>query len=68
MRDTLGDRMKSYEARETGRQFLPGVPVLARIDGRAFSRFTKPIQRPYDPDFMAVMNEVTRALVQEATR
>ena len=66
MPDGLGDRMKAYEARETGRRFLPGVPVVARIDGRAFSRFTKPIQRPYDPDFMTVMHEVTRALVQES--
>ena len=63
--DSLGDRMKSYEFRETRRQFLPGVPVVARIDGRAFSRFTRGMARPYDSDFMAVMHDVTRALVQE---
>lgn len=32
----LGDRMKEYEVVESGRHFMPLLPVYARIDGRAF--------------------------------
>ena len=40
-KDALGDRMKAYEAQEAGRRLIPMLPVLARIDGRCFSKFTK---------------------------
>jgi len=46
--DELGDRMKEYELRETGRRFMPLLPVYARIDGRGFTKFTKDMKRPYD--------------------
>jgi len=52
--DSLGDRAKRYEA--AGKQFLvPRVPVLARIDGRAFHTFTRGLAKPYDADFHACM-------------
>ena len=41
MEDALGDRMKIYEMAEAGRRFMPLLPILARIDGRAFSSFTR---------------------------
>jgi tRNA(His) guanylyltransferase len=49
MTDSLGDRMKSYESRESDRRFLPMVPVYARIDGRGFSSFTRGMERPCNP-------------------
>lgn len=65
MNDALGDRMKMYESAEAGRKLLPLVPVLARVDGRAFHSFTKNMRRPFDEDFSAAMIETTAALVDE---
>ncbi len=64
MSDALGDRMKAYEAHETSRRFLPGLPVYARIDGRGFSNFTRGLRRPYDERLTAVMIETTKILVE----
>ena len=61
----LGDRMKMYERYETGRRFLPLLPVYARIDGRCFSGFTRGMDRPYDERMAECMMETTRRLVEE---
>lgn len=63
--DALGDRMKAYETRESGRRFLPLLPVYARIDGRCFSSFTKGMDRPYDLGMIEAMIRTTEALVAE---
>jgi len=65
MRDDFGDRMKMYEKRETGRRFMPGIPVIARIDGKCFSKFTKKMVRPFDHRMVTCMKETTRYLVEE---
>lgn len=65
MSDALGDRMKMYEGMEAGKKLIPLLPVLARIDGRAFHSFTRGMRRPFDPDFTASMIETTAALVDE---
>lgn len=64
--DSLGDRMKGYEAAETERRFLPMLPVYARLDGRCFSSFTAGMDRPYDVRMSRAMIETTRALVDKA--
>ena len=61
----FGDRMKSYEAQESGRRFIPLLPVYARIDGRCFSRFTKGMERPYDIAMSRAMIDTTKFLVSE---
>ena len=61
----LGDRMKMYERHETGRRFLPLLPVYARIDGRCFSSFTRGMDRPYDVHMADCMTETTKRLVEE---
>ena len=63
-KDNLGDRMKAYEAQETERRFIPGLPVYARIDGRGFSKFTRGMERPYDHRMSAAMVGTTRTLVE----
>lgn len=65
MADTLGDRMKSYEARESERRFLPMLPVIARIDGRNFSSFTRGMDRPWDQLMTDCMLRTTEALIEE---
>ena len=62
---SLGDRMKTYEKLETQQKFIPTLPIVVRIDGRAFSKFTKPFRRPYDEDLTKVMVETTKALVDQ---
>ncbi len=44
---------------------MPGLPVIARLDGRAFHTFTRGFDRPYDESMMHAMKETTRALVKE---
>jgi tRNA(His) guanylyltransferase len=63
--DSLGDRMKGYERRETEHRFMNFAPVVARMDGRGFSRWTAGLRRPYDENLSNVMVEVTRRLVAE---
>lgn len=65
MNDDLGDRMKMYEGIEAGRRFIPTLPVMARLDGRGFSKFTKGLNRPYDEAMSACMVETTIALVRD---
>jgi tRNAHis guanylyltransferase len=63
--DALGDRMKGYESAEAGRRLMPLVPVMARIDGRCFSSFTRGMRRPYDPTMSEAMIDTTVQLVKE---
>lgn len=63
--DGLGDRCKSFELAEAGRRAMRGLPLLARLDGRAFHTFTRDLRRPYDHGMSTAMIETTRYLVQE---
>lgn len=62
--DGLGDRCKSFEQAEAGRAAMPGIPLLARLDGRSFSGFARGLARPYDERMSRCMIETTRHLVQ----
>lgn len=63
-RDSLGDRMKSYE--NITRTYLPGrMPVIIRIDGKAFHTFTKGFKKPFDDILMRAMQETAAALCRE---
>ena len=64
-KDSLGDRMKSYEWLSTSRQLMPNCPVYARIDGRAFHTLCKGLKKPYSMDFIQTMQEVCKYLVGE---
>lgn len=63
-KDPLGDRMKMYEDPESDRRFMPLLPILARLDGINFSKFTKGMQSPYDLRFRAAMIATTKHLVE----
>lgn len=66
-KDDLGDRCKGYELAEAGRRAVRGLPLLARLDGRAFHTFTRDLKRPYEHGMSIAMIETTRYLVQEMT-
>jgi tRNA(His) 5'-end guanylyltransferase len=61
---TIGDRIKSYEA-TTETRLLPRLPVVVRLDGRSFSKFTKGMEKPFDSKFRKAMVEVTKYLVEQ---
>ena len=65
MTDQLGKRMKEqYEIRT--RTYLPRrTYTILRLDGKAFHTFTRGMKRPYDEDFMCMMDETALALVSE---
>lgn len=61
-KESLGDRMKTYESVHTETSLVPRVPVYVRIDGRAFHTFTRGLVKPFDPDFAWTMQETTKHL------
>lgn len=59
--DSLGDRMKSYE--DAYRLSLPiRMPVILRIDGKAFHSYTKDCEKPVDNDLVKCMNDTASYL------
>lgn len=65
MTDALGDRMKFYEGQYANTRLLPRIPVIARIDGRAFHTFCKGLERPFDSRLSDLMCRTTEFLVEE---
>lgn len=63
MVDDFGDRMKEFEQMEAGRKALPLLPIIIRLDGKGFSRWTKGLERPFDEKLSRLMIEVTEQLV-----
>ena len=59
--DSLGDRMKRYEG--VTRNYLKRrMPVVIRIDGKAFHTFTRGFQKPFDMLLMKTMWETCKYL------
>lgn len=64
-KDQFGNRMKSYESQTTKERLIPLLPVMARLDGKGFSKFTKGLKKPYDERLSKLMIETTKYLVKE---
>jgi len=62
-KDSIGDRMKTYEAPTTTRKAFKGQPIIVRLDGSNFHAFTRGLKRPYDKRLSDLMIVVTSALV-----
>jgi len=61
----LDKRMKMYEQSESGRRFMPLLPVIARIDGKCFHTYTRDLERPFDTGLSDLMIATTENLVQQ---
>lgn len=64
-KDKFGNRMKMYENQTCVIKMLPRIPVIARLDGKGFSKFTKGLKIPYDERLSMLMIELTKYLVKE---
>lgn len=62
---TLSEDLKSWEKRVASQELLPGLPAIARLDGKCFHAFTKDMQRPYDQEFINWMVAITHHLAEE---
>jgi len=64
-RDSLGDRMKnSYENRNKT-YLTKRTPVMLRLDGKAFSTYTKGFERPFSKPLSDLMTDTALFLAQE---
>jgi tRNA(His) guanylyltransferase len=52
--DNLGDRCKKYESTFEN-YFLRKTPIIVRVDGKGFSKWTKGCARPYDQSLIDTM-------------
>lgn len=59
----LAKRMKEYESVPKSR-LIRRMPVIFRIDGKAFHSFTKGFQRPFDEVLIKTMQETTKYLCE----
>lgn len=58
----LSDRMKGYEF--VTRQYLTRrMPVIIRVDGKAFHTLTRGCERPFDSHLAQIMDETAQALI-----
>jgi tRNA(His) guanylyltransferase len=63
--DEFGNRMKDLERQYTS-LVVPNSDILCvRLDGKGFSKFTKPFTKPFDQSLIDVMVETTKSLVKE---
>ena len=65
MKDDLGERMKSFYETKSQISLTRRVPVIARLDGRAFHTFCKKFKRPYDQDLNLMLCDVMQYLCKE---
>ena len=64
MKDDLGDRMKLYESHDETILDI-SMPIVIRIDGKRFSKFTSKMKKPFDNDMTELMIKTTASLIKE---
>ena len=63
-KDSLGDRMKEYYENRAKTYLTRRMPVIIRLDGKAFHSFTKGLKKPYDEIFHNTMNNTMKYLCE----
>lgn len=61
--DGLGDKHKALEQISAGQRLIPHVPVIARIDGRAFHTLLRNADKPFDEDVVEAMQTTAKTLL-----
>ena len=62
MKDALGDRMKDFYENRCRIYLTRRMPVIIRVVGNAFRTFTRGLNKPFDTDFMKIMQETCLSL------
>ena len=62
-KDSLGDRMKEYEY-VTRNYLTRKLPVIVRLDGKAFHSFTRGLRKPFDEIFVKSMQDTMKYLCE----
>jgi len=62
--NSLSFRMKRYE-KVSSPELYRKMPVIVRVDGRAFHTFTRKFKRPYDINFIEAMLSAARAVAED---
>ena len=63
-KDSLSTRMKEFYENRAKTYLVRRIPVVLRIDGKNFSRFTKGLNKPYDKIFRDSMSETMKYLCE----
>ncbi|MBQ3543451.1 MAG: tRNA(His) guanylyltransferase Thg1 family protein [Lachnospiraceae bacterium] len=63
-KDSLGDRMKNNYENRAKTYLVRRMPVIIRLDGKAFHTFTKRFKKPYDEIFHNAMNNTMKYLCE----
>ena len=61
-KDSLGDRMKENYENRSKTYLARRMPVIIRLDGKAFHTFTRGFKRPFDTVFHNAMNDTVTYL------
>lgn len=64
MIDKIGDRMKSFYEDRSKTFLTRRMPVIIRIDGKAFHTFTKGFEKPFDEVLNKAMQETMKYLCE----
>lgn len=60
----LGDRMKNFYENITRFSLTKRTFTVMRLDGRSFSKFCKRFKKPFDDDFVRMMNESAKYVAE----
>ena len=63
-KDSLGDRMKENYENRAKTYLIRRMPVIIRLDGKAFHTFTRDFKKPYDEIFHNTMNATMKYLCE----
>ena len=63
--ETLEEWCKWLEDNFSPKVMIPTLPVIIRLDGNNFSKWTQNLTKPFDEDLNKLMVETTKFLVKE---
>ena len=64
MKDSLGDRMKGYYEEVSRTKLVRRMPVIIRLDGKAFHTFTQGFVKPFDEILIKTMQQTMKYLCE----
>jgi tRNA(His) guanylyltransferase len=66
MNDSLGDRMKNNYEDRSKTSLYRRMPVIIRLDGKAFHTLTRGCEKPFDRNFSDAMDQTMIKVMEEA--